>query len=65
MGNDFGTHHRSNSSALVHALNTMRAGAPMVRVTTRSRSDVRSTVARSLTGFIWLSVLWLIDLLLS
>src|SRR6516225_8688314 len=43
--NDFGTHHRLNSSALVNASNTMRAGALMVRVTTSSRSDFRSTVA--------------------
>src|SRR4026207_1550766 len=41
---DFGTHHRLNSSGLVHASNTMRAGALKVRVTTSSRSDFRSTV---------------------
>src|SRR5262245_57122290 len=44
MGNDFGVHHCSRSSALVHASNTMRAGPLTVRVTTSSRSDVRSTV---------------------
>src|SRR5215468_4261344 len=43
---DFGTHHRLNSSGLVHASNTMRAGPLKVRVTTSSRSDVRSTVVR-------------------
>src|SRR5262249_8733880 len=43
---DFGTHHRLNSSGLVHASNTMRAGASKVRVTTSSRSDFRSTVVR-------------------
>src|SRR6185503_1363610 len=43
---DFGTHHRRNSSGLVHASNTMRAGALKVRVTTSSRSDLRSTVVR-------------------
>src|SRR6188768_1870858 len=43
---DFGTHHRLNSSGLVHASNTMRAGALKVRVTTSSRSDFRSTVVR-------------------
>src|SRR3954470_156557 len=43
---DFGTHHRLNSSALVQASNTMRAGALKVRVTTISRSDFRSTVVR-------------------
>src|SRR5262249_9977465 len=42
--NDFGTHHRLNSSGLVHASNTMRAGPFKVRVTTSSRSDVRSVV---------------------
>src|SRR5258705_14000332 len=41
---DFGTHHLLNSSALVHASNTRRAGALKVRVTTSSRSDFRSTV---------------------
>src|SRR5262245_46263902 len=43
---DFGTHHRLNSSGLVHASNTMRAGPLKVRVTTNSRSDFRSTVVR-------------------
>src|SRR5215470_11019066 len=42
---DFGVHHRLNSSGLVHASNTMRAGPLIVRVTTSSRSDVRSAVA--------------------
>src|SRR4029453_14210273 len=41
---DFGTHHRLNSSGLVHASKTKRAGALKVRVTTSSRSDVRSVV---------------------
>src|SRR5580765_4826037 len=41
---DFGTHHRLNSSGLVHASNTSRAGPLMVRLTTSSRSDFRSTV---------------------
>src|ERR671924_1969140 len=41
---DFGTHHCLNSSGLVHASNTRRAGPLNVRVTTSSRSDVRSTV---------------------
>src|SRR5258706_2367048 len=41
---DFGTHHRLNNSGLVHASNTMRAGPMQVRVTTSSRSDIRSTV---------------------
>src|SRR5262245_12631984 len=44
MGNDFGDHHRSSSSALVHASNARRAGPLMVLVTTSSRSDVRSVV---------------------
>src|SRR3954469_6726812 len=42
--NDFGAHHRRNSSGLVHASNTMRAGPLTVRLTTSSRSDFRSTV---------------------
>src|SRR6185436_1872258 len=47
---DFGTHHCLNSSGLVHASNTMRAGPLMVRVTTTSRSDFRSTVVRLFMG---------------
>src|SRR3954463_83740 len=43
MPDDFGTHHCLNRSGLVHASNTMRAGALKVRVTTSSRSDLRST----------------------
>src|SRR3954453_21713114 len=43
---DLGAHHRLNSSGLVHASNTMRAGPLKVRVTTSSRSDFRSTVVR-------------------
>src|SRR5580658_7144255 len=61
---DFGTHHRLNSSGLVHASNTMRAGASKVRVTTSSRSDVRSTVVRFFMGVGLLSVLASIYLLL-
>src|SRR5690606_4763023 len=41
---DFGTHQRLNSSGLVHASKTIRAGPLKVRVTTTSRSDFRSTV---------------------
>src|SRR5262245_60052695 len=62
---DLGTHQRLNSSALVNASNTMRAGPLMVRVTTTSRSDVRSTVVRFFTGPGLLSILASIDLLLS
>src|SRR3954453_9841984 len=39
--NDFGTHHRLNSSGVVHASNTRRAGPLKVRLTTSSRSDSR------------------------
>src|SRR5262245_19708997 len=60
---DFGTHHRLNRTALVHASNTMCAGALNVRVTTISRSDVRSTVVRLFMGVGSLS-LASIDLLL-
>src|SRR6202453_1284056 len=61
---DFGAHHRSSSSGLVHASNTRRAGASKVRVTTSSRSDFRSTVVRFFMGVGSLSLLASIDLLL-
>src|SRR4030095_5156564 len=61
---DFGTHHRLNSSGLVHASNTMRAGALKVRVTTSSRSDFRSVVVRFFMGAGSLSLLASIDHLL-
>src|SRR4051794_12997674 len=61
---DFGAHHRMNSSGLVHASNTMRAGPLKVRVTTSSRSDFRSTVVRFFMGVGSLSFLASIDLLL-
>src|SRR5688500_14349556 len=47
---DFGTHHCLNSSGLVHASNTKRAGPLTVRLTTSSRSDFSSTVVRFLIG---------------
>src|SRR5580765_5421125 len=47
---DFGTHHCLNSSGLVHASNTMRAGPLTVRVTTSSRSDFRPTVVWFFVG---------------
>src|SRR4051812_44535540 len=61
---DFGTHHRLNSSGLVHASNTMRAGPLMVRVTTSSRSDFRSAVVWFFMGVGSLSLLASIGLLL-
>src|SRR5207344_170204 len=61
---DFGTHHCLNSSGLVHASNTRRAGPLKVRVTTSSRSDFRSTVVRFFIGATSLSLLVSIDLLL-
>src|SRR6266498_1217505 len=61
---DFGTHHCLNSSGLVHASNTMRAGPLKVRVTTSSRSDFRSTVVRFFMGVGSLTLLASIDLLL-
>src|SRR6187402_1711241 len=60
---DFGTHHCLNSSGLVHASNTRRAGPLKVRVTTSSRSDFRSTVVRFM-GVPSLSLLASIALLL-
>src|SRR5215510_4690661 len=62
--NDFGTHHRLNRSGLVHASNTIRAGALNVRVTTSSRSDFRSTVVRFFMRVGSLSLFASIDLLL-
>ena len=53
---DFGTHHRLNSSGLVHASNTRRTGASKVRVTTISRSELRSTVVRFFAGAASLSL---------
>src|SRR5499427_7790005 len=61
---DLGTHHCLNSSGLVHASNTRRAGALKARVTTSSRSDFRSTVVRFFIGVASLSLLASIDLLL-
>ena len=49
---DFGTHHCLSSSGFVHASNTRRAGALKERVTTNSRSEVRSTVV----GFVFMGV---------
>lgn len=60
IGIDFGTHQRFINSGLVHAANTMCAGASNVRVTTRSRSPVRSTFITLLFGslfFLALTVL--------
>src|SRR6478609_5967771 len=54
---DFGNHQRLNSSGLVHASNTRRAGPLKVRVTTSSRSDFRSTVVRFFMGAGSLSLL--------
>src|SRR3954451_9958827 len=45
---DAGTHHCRNSSASVQASNTTSRGPSIVRVTTSSRSDVRSIVVRSI-----------------
>src|SRR6516164_2141172 len=61
---DFGAHHCVNSSGLVHASNTMRAGPLTVRVTTSSRSDLRSTLVRFFISVASLSLLASIDLLL-
>src|SRR5271163_89580 len=61
---DFGAHHCSSSSGLVHASNTMRAGPLKVRVTISSRSDFRSTVVRFFIGVGSLYLLASIDLLL-
>src|SRR5262249_46679910 len=65
MGNDFGTHHRLNSSGSVQASNTIRAGPLMVRLTSSSRSDFRSTVERPSIAVASPALLAFIDLLLS
>src|SRR5262245_11184006 len=64
MGNDLGAHHRSNSSGLVQASYTADAGPLTVRLTTSSRSDVRSVVARFSVGVGSLVVIAFIDRLL-
>src|SRR5690348_8543455 len=61
---DLGTHQRWRSAGLVHASNTMRGGALMVRVTTNSRSDLRSTVVGFLVGVDSVSLLATIAFLL-
>src|SRR4029079_2094244 len=61
---DFGSHHGLNSSGVVQASKTMRAGPLKVRVTTTSRSDFRSTVVRFFMGARSDSLLASIDLLL-
>src|SRR5512142_2005548 len=61
---DFGAHQRLSSSGFVHASNTVRAGPLKVRVTTSSRSDVRSTVVWFFMGVGSLSFLAFINLLL-
>src|SRR5262245_6520835 len=62
---DFGTHHCLSSSGRVHASKTRCAGALKVRVTTSSRSDVRSTVVRLFVRVGSISVFSTIDLFLS
>src|SRR5262245_18702392 len=62
--NDFGAHHRLSSSGLVHAPKTLRAGALKIRVTTSSRSDLRSVVVGLFMGVGSLSLFASIDLLL-
>src|SRR4051794_30540319 len=59
---DWGTHHLRNSSGFVHASNTRCAGPLNVRVTTTSRSDVRSTVTgfRVATGSLLLTAIGLL-----
>src|SRR5215216_132284 len=62
---DFGAHHSLSNSGLVHASNTRRAGPLKVRLTTNSRSAVRSTVVRFFTEVGSLAVAAFIDLLLA
>src|SRR5215471_18014403 len=62
---DFGAHHCLSSSGRVNASKTIRAGPLMVRVTTSSRSDFRSTVVRLLVGVDSLSFLASIESFLA
>src|SRR3954453_15676219 len=62
---DFGTHHSLNSSGMVQASNTMRAGPLKVRITTNSRSDFRSTVVGFFMGAGSFSLFTSISLLLA
>src|SRR6478609_3682211 len=62
--NDFGVHHRLSSSGLVHASKRMRAGPLKFRVTTSSRSDLRSVVVGFFMSVGSLSLLAPIGLLL-
>src|SRR5512146_1278414 len=55
--NDFGAHHRWNSSGLVQASKTTCAGPLKVRVTTSSRSDLRSTLVLFFVRLVSLSFL--------
>ena len=48
--NDVGAHQRWNSSGFAQASNTVRVEPPMVRLTTSSRSDVRSAVVPGFTA---------------
>src|SRR5689334_3828777 len=64
MPADFGTHHCLNRSGLLHASKTICSGASNVRVTTSSRSDLRSTLVAFLVARL-LSLLWDICLLLA
>src|SRR5262245_7975062 len=50
MPSERGTHQRLNSSGSRQASNTSRGGASNIRVTTSSRSDLRSTVVRCFTA---------------
>src|SRR4051812_29801694 len=48
-----GSHHCPNSCGVVHAWKTRRAGASNVRLTTTSRSEVRSTLTgRAAAGWL-------------
>src|SRR4029453_10866304 len=62
--NAMGSGEALNTTGLVEASNTMRAGALKVRVTTSSRSDFRSTVVRFFMAVVSLSFFASIDLLL-
>src|SRR5689334_21591238 len=59
--NDFGVHQSLKSSGLVQASNTRRAGALKVRVTTTSRSDVRSTFVALFPLFAFIALFLLFE----
>jgi hypothetical protein len=53
MPSDFGTHHRWNSAAVVHASYTALGVALINRLTTKSRKELRSAFGRPIKETSW------------